>query len=564
MDLFCAVSNSKFNFSTEDQALLERLSPRINGVTYPLPPPKLSPDERKRRRWAFRNERHLYHRKCDFSGKAIVTNYSPDKKLTVYSKEDWWSDNWDFRSYGRDFDFNRPFFEQFADLFAVVPKVALTTSPDADENNCRYINFAGSSKNCHMVFDSDFDEDCYFSNVLKHSKNCADCSYVHSSELCYECVDCTNCYALLYSQNCASCSESYFLDQCVGCSNCCLSANLVQKQYYFRNKPYSREGYFRLVESLELEKRTSVESLRESFRVSLLDFPKKYCQILRSENCTGDYIVNSRNIHSSFNVASAEDLRYCDSLYAARNCMDVSSFGEQIDHVYQSGTIGINVTNTFFSLCAVANCADLFYSVDARMSRHCFGSAGVKRAQFCILNKQYTEEEYFRLLPRIIAHMQATGEWGEFFPISLSPFGYNETIAQDFFPLTETEAGTLGAKWSNYLSPAPDVPALSAEAVPDTIDAVTADVLKKAIQCPISNKVFRIADPELALYRKLRIPLPTKHPDVRHQRRMALRNPQHLWARQCAKTGERILSTYSPESQAIVYGESAFLESVHA
>ena len=35
--------------------------------------------------------------------------------------------------------------------------------------------------------------------------------------------------------------------------------------------------------------------------------------------------------------------------------------------------------------------------------------------------------------------MISTGEWGEFFPSSLSPFGYNETVAQEYFPLTREE-----------------------------------------------------------------------------------------------------------------------------
>lgn len=31
--------------------------------------------------------------------------------------------------------------------------------------------------------------------------------------------------------------------------------------------------------------------------------------------------------------------------------------------------------------------------------------------------------------------MQSTGERGEFFDTSLSPFGYNETLAQEYFPI---------------------------------------------------------------------------------------------------------------------------------
>ncbi len=35
--------------------------------------------------------------------------------------------------------------------------------------------------------------------------------------------------------------------------------------------------------------------------------------------------------------------------------------------------------------------------------------------------------------------MVKTEERGQFFPVSLSPFAYNETTVQDFFPLTQEQ-----------------------------------------------------------------------------------------------------------------------------
>ena len=54
-----------------------------------------------------------------------------------------------------------------------------------------------------------------------------------------------------------------------------------------------------------------------------------------------------------------------------------------------------------------------------------------------ILNTSYSAHEYETLCAKIIGHMQSTAEWGEFFPHELSPFGYNETVAQEYFPMTE-------------------------------------------------------------------------------------------------------------------------------
>jgi len=43
--------------------------------------------------------------------------------------------------------------------------------------------------------------------------------------------------------------------------------------------------------------------------------------------------------------------------------------------------------------------------------------------------------------------MKETGEWGEFFPIALSPLTYNESVAQDVFPLSREEALQRGYHW---------------------------------------------------------------------------------------------------------------------
>lgn len=52
-----------------------------------------------------------------------------------------------------------------------------------------------------------------------------------------------------------------------------------------------------------------------------------------------------------------------------------------------------------------------------------------------VFNILYSQQEYDALVPKIIDHMKSTGEWGEFFPHQLSPYAYNETIAQEYFPL---------------------------------------------------------------------------------------------------------------------------------
>lgn len=79
----------------------------------------------------------------------------------------------------------------------------------------------------------------------------------------------------------------------------------------------------------------------------------------------------------------------------------------------------------------------------------------------------------------------------------------------------------------------------------DKIEEVTDDIMKVAIQCEISNRPFRIVPQELVFYRKHNIPLPKRHPDLRHLDRMKLRNPRRLFLRNCDLCKIDMQSTYS-------------------
>ena len=126
------------------------------------------------------------------------------------------------------------------------------------------------------------------------------------------------------------------------------------------------------------------------------------------------------------------------------------------------------------------------------------------------------------------------GEWGEFFPASLSPFGYNETVAQEYYPLSRSEAISQGFNWSDYEAPFPKVEKIiPASRLPDNIDDIPDDILAWAIECEVSKKPFRIIKQELEFYRKHHLPIPRRHPDVRHMDRMKMRNPRKLFERLC-------------------------------
>jgi hypothetical protein len=122
--------------------------------------------------------------------------------------------------------------------------------------------------------------------------------------------------------------------------------------------------------------------------------------------------------------------------------------------------------------------------------------------------------------------MQVSGEWGRFFAPSLSPFGYDETVALEYFPLSEEEAQKRWYNWKWYkpnVTIPPELKTISAKDLPDRIQDAPDSLLETAIICEVSGRPFRIIERELAMYRTMQLPLPRRHPDVRHIDRLRRR-----------------------------------------
>ena len=548
-DIFqkCGVTGSEFVITEWEQNFLNRMN---------VPYPTLSSRERLKQRLSHRNERSIYKDICDLTGKSIISIYSPDKSFIVYSQEAWWSDSWDSRVYGRDFDFSRSFFDQFYELRKAVPRLALM---NVRSENSEYCNITNSDKNCYLVFGGDFCEDCMYSIFSMYCKDTMDVYWVNKSEMTYDCIDCTQCYNIKYCQYSHRCRDSVFLFECRSCENCAFSVGLRNKQYHIFNKPYSKEEYFKKMRTFRFDSWNEVQKMKNEFDTFRLQFPHLYAHILNCENVTGDNIVNAKNCFNCFDIEGpAQDFK--DVFlggYNASDCLSCDHVGFKSQLFYEMvGSIeGYNCAFCTFSWNSkntwycdmVANCHDLF------------GCSSMHNASYCILNKQYSEGEYFDLRARIIEHMKKNQEWGEFFPMKQSLFAYNETVAQDYFPLDRDEAVSQGLFW---YTDAEEVSTIS-QNISDSIHDVSDDILLKTLICEKTGKPYKIIPQELKFYRRFSIPIPRFAPETRHRLRIALRHPIGTFSRRCAQCGGEIETSYSPNRPEKVYCEPCYLKEVY-
>ncbi|MBM3227412.1 hypothetical protein FJZ27_00915 [Candidatus Peribacteria bacterium] len=555
MQKSCTNCGRNFEIRDDDLAFYEKVSPVFTGKKYSIPVPELCPECRQQRRLAFRNERKFYHRKCDLTGKQIISMYSPDKPLTVYQSDEWWSDKWDPMTYGRDVDFSRPFFEQFKELRDAVPRAALFGK---NNENSDYTNHTENSKNCYICADT-VAQDTYYSKWMINCRDCCDCYQLEKTERCYESQYTVTLQNAIYAFLCDQSSNVYFCYDCIDCQDCLLCSHLRHKRFCIFNEQLTEEDYRKRLSELNLGSYRMFQEVLRQYKNMLRQTFHRSEVILFSENCFGDFIYHCKNVHDSFGVIESQDAAYCYDTGHQKDSQDVyeSAFDGELQ--FQS-----HACNRGKRLIGCSVCYDVhscIYCDTCHNSSDLFGCVGLRRKKYCILNKEYSKEEYEKFATRIIEHMQKTGEWGQYYPPALTPFAYNESLAQEYFPF-EKEAAERGG-WMWYEEKAEDSYLGPETEIPDDIRNVSDDICQKILRCAVTRKPYKIIPQELKFYREMSVPIPRLSPEERHKQRMAFTNPRRLWERTCSNCAKTIRTTYAPDRPEIVYCESCYLKEVY-
>jgi len=583
----CQNCQKRFRIEPEDFEFYKKID---------VPEPTFCPECRMVRRFAFYNTSSLYKRKDDFSKKDIISIYRPGTPYKVYHQKTWYSDKWDPLDYNRDYDFDKPFFEQFRQLMIDIPWSHNTSTGGVNSDYC---TACFNCKNCYLAVGNTI-EDCLYIDGASNSKNCVDSMFVFDSENCYECVNTENSYKIFFSQYINQCLDSAFLYNCRNLLNCFGCVNLRHKKYHIFNRPYSKEEYYKEIKKYDLGSFNNLLKFKKKFNEFKLQFPRKYAEISYSDNVIGDNCKETKNCYYCFSTTKGvENCKYV--LYGGLNLKDsydILDCGSNAQLFYDTAVSGMSgCYRVFFSIVVIAGSHNISYSMNCSSSNNLFGCIGLRHKKYCILNKQYSKEEYEKLVAKIKKHMDKMPyldkkgriyKYGEFFPIEISPFAYNETLAQEYFPLTKKQTLKQGYDW--YHRPESKYkPTIKTKNLPDHIKDVNNFILKEVIECAHGNNcqgpgVFRIIPQELKFYKKMNLSLPRLCPACRNRERIKQRNPLKLWQRQCQCAGHKsdnkvyqnevehfhknkpcpntFQTTYAPDRKEIVYCEECYLKEV--
>ena len=482
----CAACKQQFETSTEDLAFIKRLSPMIAGKTIAIPPPTHCPTCRQQRRLAFRNDSNYYKNTCSSCKKQVISIYSPDKGIPVLCHECFWSDNWNALQYGKVFDFSRPFAEQFNALKKSVPRLCIFNT---QSENSDYTVHSSRNKNCYMCSSIIDDENVYFSDFIFHCLDCIDCFSCERMELCNSCIFSEDCYNGDWLKLCFNLTNAMLFIDCKGGSKLLGCVGLRNASNRILNKEVTPEEYEKTRHRLLTDSKFRQE-FQKKVEALRLTIPVPHLWEIGSENCTGNYLFHSKNVHNGYNAKHFEDCCYAYEGHRNTDCMDLMRSGDG-ELLYDCCNVIDLKMSAFCNL--TYQCDHLLYCDNCHGCSDCFGCFGLKKAKYCIFNTQFTKEEYEALVPKIIAHMEKTGEWGSFPSAAISSFGYNESKASEWYPLTKEEVLKRGWQWSDYEQSLPEgLKGIDAERLPEDIKDVPDDILNYTIHAEGSDKPYRL------------------------------------------------------------------------
>ncbi|MDD5721357.1 MAG: hypothetical protein PHT16_02840 [Candidatus Pacebacteria bacterium] len=531
----CQNCKENFPIEPEDFNFYEKMK---------VPPPTFCPMCRAQRRLAWRNERKLFKVKNFLTGENMFSTYPAESGRKIMTREEWFGDNWDPMEHALDIDFTKPFFQQIEELSKVVPVYNFNNT---FINNSPYVFNASYIKNSYLIVNSNYSEDCMYGNGVDSCKNCVDNSHIKNCERCYECFWLENCYQCYFSIMCAESYNLYFCRNCLGCNDCFGCANLRKLSYCIFNKKYTKEEYEKEIKKMNLNSTSGILEARKKARLFWLTQPTKYQHGLKNLNSSGSHVTNCKNVNDSYLIRESENMRYCQYMQVPGNKdnYDSCNWGEHTELNYETLECGENSYNNKFSRSCWPSSRNNEYCHHLFSSSDCFGCVGLKKKQYCILNKQYSKEEYEKLIPQIKKHMEdmpyvdsqgLVYKYGEFFPIELSPLGYNNTVAIQHFPLTEAEAKNKGYLWI-------DVPrgeykiTKKASELTESITEIDDEILKEVIECEKCKNPYKILENEFLFYKKENLPLPTLCHECRFERRIEDRLKLKLEKRSCMCAG---------------------------
>jgi len=253
-------------------------------------------------------------------------------------------------------------------------------------------------KNSYDCYDLSKCLDCVDVQNAISNTMCSGTTFSNNCQYCKEVINSSSLNLCKYMQNCYDCRDCAFCDNCVSCRNCYGCSGLRDRENYIFNKRYTLETY--KAEVKRLQQLTINEQIKKvNGFVQNIPVPQSinngnsqdcyYGTNIESSKSCYYAIISSRNTDSGY-IWHCEENTNCWDLSICRKCEDSYSIS------------GCTYSNRIFFSTDLYECNNCYYCSWSRKIADCIGCVNeAPDSRFKILNMQYTQEDYKRLLQQI-------------------------------------------------------------------------------------------------------------------------------------------------------------------
>jgi hypothetical protein len=474
------------------------------------------------------------------SGESLITVLPMEPRYPIYKKEEWWSDAWDPLSFGQEYDSTRPFFEQLKELQEKIPR-----PHQLGENSvaCDWCDDVWEAKNCYLTRSVLRTENLIYGYRDIDVKDSVDITLSNNLSNSYDCFFCHDSFNLISCENCRNCLDSSFLFDCRNCTSCFMCWNLRGKSYCIENVQYTKDEYLKKISEYDLGSYQVLQQLKKNLALLIQKeaVHKEHFNI-KTENSVGNFLVNCEGCINAFTWETSQNCYNCVRGLNSKDSIDLTgTWNVEVSGNNSCVTGGYGIKYSSWSDARYSEYLDLCYDVE-----YCFGCIGLRKKKYCILNKQYTKEEYTALKAVIIDDMKTRGEYGKYLPYSMGVCDYNLSSGIIYFPeASEDEIVSRGGYWyKGELGSSDGIPSSS---LPDNIKDAPSDISTQALLCVETGYRYNIASPELEFYKNKNIALPRTHFDVRTLERIRKAAVLKAYPYVCCYCNKEVQAYYPPE-----------------
>ena len=527
-----------------------------------VPPPNYCPTCRRMRRLVHMNLTRLFKRSCNAPehSETMISIIPSECPFPVYDYQYFISDAFDPFSFGRTYAGGSPMEELF-NLRKVFPMPSFLNR-DPSCINSDYSNGGRDLKNGYFVMGCYRAEDVWYSHLIIGSKMVMDSRAIQNSEFVYKSVFSEHLFKCSYAYFSNSCTDSMFLFDCRNCQDCFGCVNLRNAKYCVFNQQLTKEGYMAFLASISPLSRSMLSECENKFWELVKAEPMNASRNMGSTGVSGVNIKRCQDLFDAIDSENTQHVRHVDSVNDHKDSMDVLFSGGNSSMIYGTTNIGSSSGGVRFSVSSKF-CTNSEFVFNSKNISNCFMCFGLQNKSYCILNKQYTEEEYYPLVDALKSEMLRRGEYGDGLGMEFSAQAYNFSIGNVSFPLSGDTIRTLGG----YTGEEPetnvgDMGVMQPEDVPETIDEVSDALIAKAMICKETGRPFRVIQSELDFYRRMKLPLPTVHPTVRMESSFHMATMAKKHTVNCASCQRSIDSMFPKESGFILYCETCYQKEI--